>query len=74
MFPIPTIPIIAHRRALKCKAEEECKTEAESHEAGYFDYLSHSVGREYAQVEEEKAYFDDGDAGDVKKLLDIEYL
>ena len=59
---------------MKCETEEESKTEADRHEAGNFDYQSHSVGGEYAQVEEKEANFDDGDAGDIKKLLDIEEL
>jgi hypothetical protein len=59
---------------LKRKGEEESQTVADCHEAGDFDYQPHSVGGEYAQVEEEEADLDEGDTDNVKKLLDIEKL
>jgi hypothetical protein len=74
MFPVPSIPVITHGRALKGEGKHEGDAVGECHGAGDFDQQAHAAGGEDSEVEEEKADFCQGDAEDVDDFLDVEEL
>lgn len=74
MFAVPAIPVETDRRALKRKSEEEGDEVAKCHSGGDFDHPTSPCGRENSQVKQEEANLRQRDAGDVKKLLDVEEL
>jgi hypothetical protein len=74
VFPIPSIPVITHGRALKGESKHEGDAVGEGHGTGDFDDPAHSARWEDAQVEKEETDFCQGDAEDVDDLLDVEEL
>jgi hypothetical protein len=74
MFSSPAIPVETNRRALECEGEQESEAVANCHNTGGFDDMTHSIGGEYAEVEEEEADLCERYASDVEELLDVETL
>lgn len=59
---------------MECEGEQESEAVANCHYAGGLYDMTHSIGGEDSEVEEEEADLCERDASDVEELLNVEKL